>query len=129
MSKLRIGLLGAGGRGINCFAKSFVNHFADDTEIVAVADTNTVRARKAVEVLGIEPAIHDNAGDLVSRADVDAVVICVPNFLHESVTCEALAAYASQFTPEQIEIARRVLRDVQQGRVALRLGLSRERNA
>lgn len=82
MSRLRIGLIGAGGRGINCFAKSFVKHFADDTEIVAVADTNTVRARKAVELLGIEPAVHDNAGDLVSREDVDAVVICTVDCMH-----------------------------------------------
>jgi len=40
--------------------------------------------------------------------------------------CEAFGAYASQFLPEHVEGARQVMRDVQQGRIALRLALSRD---
>jgi len=90
MSMLRIGLIGTGGRGVNCFAKSFVNDHSDTTEIVAVADTNTVRARKALTMLGVSADVHQDAGELAERPDVDAVVVCSVDAAHEAHALTAL---------------------------------------
>jgi len=82
MARIRIGIIGAGGRGVHSFARSFSKDHADETEVVALADPNLVRAQAGIEWLGIKADIHDNAEDLVKRKDIDAVVVTSPDYLH-----------------------------------------------
>lgn len=89
MSKIRVGIVGTGGRGTAAFGTEFTTNLARDVEIVALADINRDRAEAAAAYLGITPAIHDNAHDLLLRKDVDAVVITVPDMLHEAMCVEA----------------------------------------
>jgi predicted dehydrogenase len=90
MAKLRVGIIGTGGRGIHCFGQTFVKSHADEVEIVALADSNPVRAKGAREQLGIACDVHDNAGDLASRRDLDAVVIATVDCMHEEHALLAL---------------------------------------
>ena len=83
MSKLRVGIIGSGGRGTMSFGKNFVEQHADVVDLVALADTNTLRAEAAVHVLDRKMDIHDSVGDMVSRSDIDAVVVTTPDYLHE----------------------------------------------
>jgi len=46
MSKLRIGIIGAGGRGMHSFGQTFAKKYQDTTEVVALADKNLVRAKR-----------------------------------------------------------------------------------
>ena len=90
MAKLRIGIIGAGGRGINSFAAQFVRDFPDTTQVVAFADTNPVRARAGMEHLGIEVDVHEDAEELVKRKDINAVVVTTPDCFHEEHAVMAL---------------------------------------
>jgi predicted dehydrogenase len=89
MSRIRVGIVGTGGRGTACFGYEFTTALAGDVEVVALADVNRTRAEVAAEFLGIRPAIHDNAHDLLARKDIDAVVITTPDSFHEALCVEA----------------------------------------
>ena len=84
MAKLRIGIIGAGGRGTHSFGRAISRDHADTARVVAFADTNLVRARAAVEWLEIQADVHEDAEELVKRRDVDAVVVTSPDYLHEA---------------------------------------------
>jgi predicted dehydrogenase len=90
MSKLRVGIIGTGGRGIHCFGQTFVKAHADEVEIVALADSNLLRAKGAREALGITCDVHDNAADLAARRDLDAVVVTTVDCMHEEHALLAL---------------------------------------
>jgi len=83
MSKLRIGIIGAGGRGIRSFGYNLTKNHADTTEIAAVADPNRERARTGLKYLGIEADILPSAEELAARKDIDAVIVTTPDYLHE----------------------------------------------
>lgn len=83
MAKLRIGIIGAGGRGIRSFAAQFVEHYPGRAQVMALADPNALRAKAGLEFLGIEADIHEDAQELVARKDIDAVVVTSPDYLHE----------------------------------------------
>lgn len=83
MSRIRIGIIGAGGRGINAFGRNFTELFSNQTEIVAVADPNRERAEAGLALLGLQAKIHADYNDLVRRQDIDAVVVTTPDYLHE----------------------------------------------
>ena len=89
MAKIRIGVIGAGSRGIRSFSRRFSKVF-EQTEVVAVADPNTDRAKAGLAYLDIEADIHQDAHDLASRKDVDAVVVASPDYLHEEHAVTAL---------------------------------------
>ena len=90
MAKLRIGIIGAGGRGIRSFAAQFVEHYPGRAEVLALADPNAVRAKAGLEFLGIEADIHEDAAELVARKDIDAVIVTSPDYLHEEHALMAL---------------------------------------
>ena len=92
MSKLRIGIVGAGGRGVEVFGSLLVTELADDTRITAIADTNPHRAKVACVWLRVDAARHENADDLCHRDDVDAVIVSSPDYLHEQHALAALEA-------------------------------------
>ena len=90
MARLRMGLIGAGSRGIMSFAKGMTTHHHETVEFVAFADPNPIRAEAGAAYVGIEPAIHKEVGDLVTDKNVDAVVVTTPDYLHEEHCLAAL---------------------------------------
>ena len=85
MAKLRIGIIGAGGRGTGLGSR-----LKPPAEVVAFADPNAVRARASMERIGIEADIHEDAEELCKRSDIDAVIITTPDYLHEEHAVLAL---------------------------------------
>jgi predicted dehydrogenase len=85
---LRIGILGAG-------AVSQLVHLPllterADVRVVALADTNDMKARTIGERFGVERVVPDER--LVQDGDLQAVVICTPNHRHEAQAIAALEA-------------------------------------
>lgn len=60
-------------------------------EVVATADIVETRAQKLATDFGI-PDIYTDYREMLARPDIDAVSICVPNYLHKEVTIAALQA-------------------------------------
>jgi predicted dehydrogenase len=87
--KIKMGIVGAGGRGVNTFGKIFAQQFHNKVEIAALADTNKIRAQAAREELGVNADIFEDAEELCKRKDINTVVITSPDYLHEELCLTA----------------------------------------
>lgn len=59
-----------------------------DVEVVALADADEARARTLADRFGIDRVMSTD--DLLGHPDVDAVILCTPNHLHEDQAIAAL---------------------------------------
>jgi len=87
--KTRIGIIGAGNIGgvhIQEFSK-----LADQCEIVAITDAYLPMAEARAQASGI-PHVAASPEELIRRADVDAVIVGVPNQFHAPYAIQALEA-------------------------------------
>lgn len=85
---LRFAVIGAGAIGLN-HLQSIAR--SPRAQIVAVAETNDQRRQEAADRFHISVAVADYR-QLLRRADVDAVSIALPNYLHAPVALAALRA-------------------------------------
>ncbi|MGE8204648.1 Gfo/Idh/MocA family protein [Heyndrickxia sp. NPDC080065] len=88
MSKLRLGVIGAGGIAVGRHIPAF-QRLKEDVTIIAVSDVNGERAKSVAKEFGI-PHAYENYHDMLP--EVDAVVICTPNKFHSEITVKALEA-------------------------------------
>ena len=74
---LKIGLIGCGFMGsmhANCYNN------IENARVVAVADLRRDKAETLAKISGAE--IYETGRELIERADVDAIDICLPTYLH-----------------------------------------------
>jgi predicted dehydrogenase len=86
--KVRIGIVGAGAICQIVHAPIFAER--EDVELVALADADTHKAEVLSRRFG-GPLVMD-ADDLIRSDELDAVVLCTPNGLHEEMGIAALEA-------------------------------------
>jgi predicted dehydrogenase len=87
-SRIRVGVIGTGAISQVVHVPIFAER--EDVELVAVADADPHKADALARRFRI-PHVCD-ADELVARGDLDAVVICTPNHLHEDMAVAALRA-------------------------------------
>lgn len=85
--RIRIGLIGCGGRGVGAHMKAAHEHAqAANLEIAAVTDPWRVAAQEAAaqakEWFGREPRICRSYRDMLAMPDIDAVMIASPDHAH-----------------------------------------------
>ncbi len=80
MSKLRWGVIGAGGIADRRTIPGMM--LADNAELIAVMDANKEAAERVKEKYGALAA-YDNEADLLARDDIDVVYIASPVFCHK----------------------------------------------
>lgn len=88
MDKVRVGLIGAG-----TIAGTHVNGYLanpDTTTLVAVADPMTDKARHRAGLAGAD--IYPSYVEMLEKADIHAVDICLPHHLHKAAIVAAAAA-------------------------------------
>lgn len=85
--KLGVGVIGVG------IGKLHLDGYSQcpDAEIVAVCDADETRAKQAAEEFKV-PNVYTDYKELLAQDSIDAVSICLPNFLHPSVTIDAFNA-------------------------------------
>lgn len=90
MKTLRIGLVGLGGMGnVHMHAYKAMKN----VEVVALCDIVPEKIDKAIETFGFTSAKkYEKFSDLIADANVDAVDIATPNYLHSVIAIEALNA-------------------------------------
>ncbi len=91
MEKIRIGIVGVGGIANGAHIPPL--QACADCQITAVCDIDQERLDKAGDKLGLDAAhrFHDYH-DLIACADVDAVEVCTPNYLHVPIALEVVKA-------------------------------------
>lgn len=89
MDKIRVGIVGAGNIAQSAHLPVYMER--KDVGVVAIADWNIDRARKAAEKFNI-PKAYENVEDLLANEDVDYIDICVWNRSHAPVAIAAAKA-------------------------------------
>ena len=84
---VRIGVVGAGGMA----AYHIPGFRAGGAEVVALADVNLPAAQAAAEKFGIGK-VYADVGEMLARADLDAVSVITPNKFHKPLVLQALKA-------------------------------------
>lgn len=90
MKKIKIGIIGCGCIARDAHIPAFISH-ADECEIKYFCDTSLEKAKKCAEDFGCGTAVSDWRSVLTDK-DVDAVSICVPNFMHREISVAAMRA-------------------------------------
>lgn len=87
MNTVRIGIIGLG------IGKWHLDSFKQTTnaEVVALCDANEERLKKIGAEAGITK-LCANIGSLLRNRDIDAVSVCLPNYLHAKVAVAAMKA-------------------------------------
>ena len=87
-TKLRAAVIGLGWPGI----QHLKGYIADPrSEVVAVCDLDRGHAKKVASEYKISRVYTDHL-KMLDNADVDAVSVCLPNFLHAPISIDALNA-------------------------------------
>ena len=89
---INLALIGAGIIGhydLDCALK------VPGTKVVAVADLYQPRLERAKEVWGNDLFITRDFQEILTRKDVDAVLICVPDHWHDHIAIAALKAVST----------------------------------
>lgn len=91
---VRIGLIGAGGRGTYLLEE--IAKCKEPARVVAVCDVWNVAREKAAATVrkasGKAPALSSRYQELLANKDVEAVIIAAPDFTHSKILLEAIQA-------------------------------------
>jgi predicted dehydrogenase len=94
--RIQIAIVGAGDRGSGLMAELHKEAQAHNAEITAVCDVWKLNRDAAAERVrswwGKQPYAASRFDEVVSRPDVDAVIVATPDFWHMPVTIAALKA-------------------------------------
>ena len=122
MSDLKIGVIGAGGRG---YQASYAHKPGEGSRIVALCDTYAPHIVKARERYGNDVYATEDYKELLKQ-DLDVVFICTPDFLHEEHALAALdrglAVYLEKPMAITIEGCDRILRKSKEKNARLFIG-------
>lgn len=88
MAKLKIGVIGCGSIAQHRHIPEYL--WNEQVELAAVCDINEVRATEVAEKYQVK-AFTDYK-DLLEMAEIDAVSVCTPNYLHAPISIDALHA-------------------------------------
>jgi predicted dehydrogenase len=97
---IKVGILGAGTMGgmhADCYAQ------IPDAELTAIADRRTEVAEKIAEPIGAE--VYEDADELIRRADVDMVDVCMPTPLHKEFVVKAAEAGKHVFCEKPLALS------------------------
>lgn len=89
MAKIRVGVIGVGGIGFGAHLPGYAQ--LDDAEIVAVCDVDESKLERAAKEYNV-PNTFVDFNEMLKMKDLDAVSVCVPNYLHAPVSMAALRA-------------------------------------
>jgi predicted dehydrogenase len=89
MSKLRIALVGCGGIAVQNHLPGLA--LCPEVEVTALCDTDEACLERARQRTGVKVTARDYA-DIMSREEIDAVIVATPNVTHRPIALAAIAA-------------------------------------
>jgi len=89
--RIRIAVIGTGGRG-QWLMKALKKLAPGDMQFVAVCDVYDVRRAEAVKIAGEAAEQYADYKQVLTRKDVDAVIVATPDHWHATVAVDALNA-------------------------------------
>ncbi len=96
--RLRVGVIGAGNRGLYSITKTLaiLREQGRNVDLVSVADVYSVHRERFVDFVkektGVTPTTHIDYHELLQDKEIDAVVVATPDHWHAKQTVDSLAA-------------------------------------
>jgi len=91
---LKIGVIGVGNRGgIAIHAHQPQNNI----QIIAGADLNNNFLKQFQQKISVPIFTSNNYREIINHPQIDAIIICTPDYYHEEHTCAALNAHKAVF--------------------------------
>jgi predicted dehydrogenase len=126
--RINVGMIGMGGMG-TVHLRAFMSQSEEvgDIQVMAVSDIYTVRKERAREIAKLsEKDVHHDYRNMLTRRDVDAVLIAVPDHWHGQIALDALTAgkdvYLEKPMTHTIDEARRVVEATRKHNRILQVG-------
>lgn len=125
--KINVGIIGVGGRGSSLLR--WVRG-KDDAKIVAVCDVYVKRRKRAAVQAGLDPENEKDCvadyKDILSRDDVDAVIIATPDHWHARISMDAMNAgkdvYCEKPMTKTVEEAKQVWETMEKTKRVMQIG-------
>lgn len=95
MNKIKIGVIGCGGRGSGAFINLTVHHFSDSCELVAICDKYQTQLDKAKEKYNLNTSVKEYVGEtaykiMLQTETLDFVCIATPWEYHAEMVIECM---------------------------------------
>lgn len=87
-TKVRLGIIGLGAQG-SMYAKFIADGLVPNMDVAAIADHNPEKAAIAAESYP-DAAFFEDHLEMLDSGTVDAIITCVPHFLHPQMGIDAL---------------------------------------
>lgn len=93
MQPLRVGIVGTGARGTNCFGRFLVKEeFRSKVTLAALCDINPIRLQAARDILGGNIPGYTDYDAFLREPALDGVIVATPCHTHAELTIRALQA-------------------------------------
>jgi UDP-N-acetyl-2-amino-2-deoxyglucuronate dehydrogenase len=124
--RLKIGIIGMGRIAI-AHANATVE-LKDQVEFGAIAELRVDRAREIAEEFGVKKIYHDYR-ELLKDREIEAVIVCLPNYMHHSICIDAARAEKHILVEKpmamNVEEADEMIKEARENHVTLMVGQSR----
>jgi len=90
--RLTYALVGTGNRGTTMWGSELLAGWADAVDLIAICDTNTMRAERARTMIKSNAPIYDDFGALLTEHKPDTVIVCTRDDNHDDIIVAALEA-------------------------------------
>ncbi|MBU0478257.1 Gfo/Idh/MocA family oxidoreductase [bacterium] len=91
LKKIKLGLIGAGGRGLHLL-DTINKYFSDEAHFIALCDVDIKRLKKMSRESKENFCLFSDYKKMLGLKDLDAVIIATPDFTHGEIALEALSA-------------------------------------
>lgn len=112
-NKRRFALVGTGNRGTTMWGKDLLAGWRGLVDLIAIADTNSLRAERARTMIATNAPIYGNVDAMLAEARPDLVIVCTPDDTHDDIVVRALESGADVITEKPmsttVEKIRRIL--------------------
>jgi UDP-N-acetyl-2-amino-2-deoxyglucuronate dehydrogenase len=105
--KFRFAIIGCGGIGA-VHAEAVAQ--LPDAQLVAVADISAERARRLAATYGSVP--YTDVTEMLSREQLDVVIICTPNGEHRAYACQAMRSGRHVIVEKPMEVSRLAIEEM-----------------
>ncbi len=112
MAVKKYAVVGVGGRGTGMFALPLATEFPRTARLVAVCDTNPVRAAYCVSRLPRPVPIFTDFAAMLRQTDPDAVAVASPDWTHAQYVVAALKAHKRVFCEKPLCVTDKQCRDI-----------------
>ena len=94
----RYALIGTGNRGTTMWGRDLLNGWRSDVDLVAICDTNPLRAERARTMIKSNAPIYTSIEETLVQSKPELVIVCTQDSNHDDIIVAALESGADVIT-------------------------------